>query len=389
MIRSRSRGGWFAAVTVLAALAAAPAAGQDGPGPHDEAEFDALFEEVKNWGRWGADDELGTANLITEEKRRQALALATRGRTVSLSHNPMPGVHPDNPDSAFNHTMAETLRSDTIEFSYHGYGVSHIDALCHFLHKGMMYNGLPADTSSAEEGCVKLGIDNLKDGIVTRGVLLDIPRLKGVDYLEPGTPIYTEDIEAWLEQAGVTMQPGDAVFLQDGPLGASRRRGAVAALGQLGRHPRLGHPLDPRRGRGPVGQRRGDRRAAVTGRGRRAAAAHVADRGPGDQHLRQHGPRGSRRRGGGGGALGVPDRGRADPGDRRHRLAAERDRGVLGARVGIRVRPEAAGRGMSSRSNAASPCAGGRPKELEHPFDGRQEPAGQTELGSRGGRCER
>ncbi len=216
MIRSRSRGGWFAAATVLAALAAAPAAAQDGPGPHDEAEFDALFEEVNNWGRWGADDELGTANLITEEKRRQALALATRGRTVSLSHNPMPGVHPDNPDSAFNHTMSETLRSDTIEFSYHGYGVSHIDALCHFLHKGMMYNGLPADTSSAEEGCVKLGIDNLKDGIVTRGVLLDIPRLKGVDYLEPGTPVYTEDIEAWLEQAGVTMQPGDAVFLRTG-----------------------------------------------------------------------------------------------------------------------------------------------------------------------------
>ena len=88
--------------------------------------------------------------------------------------------------------------------------------LCHFLHKGMMYNGLPADTSSAEEGCVKLGIDNLKDGIVTRGVLLDIPRLKGVDYLEPQTPVYTEDIEAWLEQAGVTMQPGDAVFLRTG-----------------------------------------------------------------------------------------------------------------------------------------------------------------------------
>ena len=141
-------------VTVGLGLAAAgSAAGQDGPGPHDAAEFDLLFEEVKNWGRWGADDELGTANLVTEEKRRRALALATRGRTVSLSHNPMPDVAPDNPDSAFNHTMAESLRSDTIEFSYHGYGVSHIDALCHFLHNGAMYNGVPPEASSVEEGC--------------------------------------------------------------------------------------------------------------------------------------------------------------------------------------------------------------------------------------------
>ena len=213
--------GWQHVATIAAAVGigiagAGLAAAQDGPGPHDAAEFDALFDEVKNWGRWGADDELGTANLVTEEKRRQALALATRGRTVSLSHNPMPDEAADNPDSAFNHTMAESLRSDTIEFSYHGYGVSHIDALCHFLHNGTMYNGVPPEASSIEDGCGKLGIQNLKQGIVTRGVLLDIPRLKGVDYLEPGTAIYTQDVEAWLEEAGITMQPGDAVFLRTG-----------------------------------------------------------------------------------------------------------------------------------------------------------------------------
>lgn len=196
-----------------------PIAGQSngsGPGPHNQAEFNALFEEVKNWGRWGPDDELGTANLITNQKRRQALALPTRGVTVSLSHNPMPNEAPDNPDSAFNHTMAETLRSDTIEFSYHGYGVSHIDALCHFLHNGLMYNGVPADASSVEGGCSKLGIQNLKNGILTRGVLLDIPRLKGVPYLEPGTAIYTEDIEAWLDHVGLTVSPGDVLFLRTG-----------------------------------------------------------------------------------------------------------------------------------------------------------------------------
>ena len=189
--------------------------GGPGAGPHNQAEFDALFEEVKNWGRWGEDDELGTANLITEEKSRDAARLVRRGVSVSLSHNPMPDEAPDNPDSAFNHTMAARLTSDTIEFTYHGYGVSHLDALCHFLHNGMMYNGVAADASSAD-GCGKMGIQNLKNGIITRGVLVDIPRLKGVPYLEPGTAIYTQDIEAWLEQAGVTMSPGDVLFLRTG-----------------------------------------------------------------------------------------------------------------------------------------------------------------------------
>ena len=221
MMANRKSTGAVVGLLFLATLTLTwvPIAGQgngSGPGPHNQAEFNALFEEVKNWGRWGPDDELGTANLITNQKRRQALALPTRGVTVSLSHNPMPNEAPDNPDSAFNHTMAETLRSDTIEFSYHGYGVSHIDALCHFLHNGLMYNGVPADASSVEGGCSKLGIQNLKNGILTRGVLLDIPRLKGVSYLEPGTAIYTEDIEAWLDQVGVTVAPGDVLFLRTG-----------------------------------------------------------------------------------------------------------------------------------------------------------------------------
>ena len=184
--------------------------------PRNAAEFDALFEEVKNWGRWGEDDELGTVNLITEQKSQAAAGLVQTGVTVSLSHNPMPDEAVDNPDTAFNHTMAETLRSDTYEFSYHGYGVSHIDSLCHFLHRGRMYNGVPAEASSVEDGCGKLGIQNLKNGLVTRGVLLDIPRLKAVPYLEPGTAVYTEDIEAWLDLAGVTVEPGDIVLLRTG-----------------------------------------------------------------------------------------------------------------------------------------------------------------------------
>ena len=92
--------------------------------------------------------------------------------------------------------MGRSLTSDTYRFTYHGYGVTHIDALCHFAYNGRLYNDVPLSANTSE-GCGRIGIENLKNGIVTRGILLDFPRLKGVPYLEPGTPIYIEDIEAW------------------------------------------------------------------------------------------------------------------------------------------------------------------------------------------------
>ncbi len=183
--------------------------------PRNLEEFDALFQEYNNWGRWGADDERGTMNLITEEKTREAAALVRRGVTVSLAHNPIPDEAVDNPDAAFNHTMGQSLRSDTYEFTYHGYGVSHIDSLCHFLWNDRLCNDiLPSE--STPDGCGKLGIQNLKTGIVTRGILLDIARLKDVPYLEPETPIYVEDIEAWEQEAGITVSPGDVIFVRTG-----------------------------------------------------------------------------------------------------------------------------------------------------------------------------
>ena len=205
------------AVGTFAVLAACAAGvdSQEPRTPRNLEEFDALFQEINNWGRCGADDELGTMNLITEEKTREAAALVQRGITVSLAHNLMPDEAVDNPDAAFNHTMGESLRIDTYEFRYHGYGVSHIDALCHFLWNDRLYNDiLPSE--STPEGCGKLGIQNLKSGIVTRGVLLDFPRLKNVPYLEPETAIYIEDIEAWEQEAGVIVSPGDVIFVRTG-----------------------------------------------------------------------------------------------------------------------------------------------------------------------------
>ena len=197
--------------------------------PRTLEEFNALFQEYNNWGRWGADDERGTMNLITEEKTREAAALVRRGVTVSLAHNPMPDEAMDNPDAAFNHTMGQSLRSDTYEFTYHGYGVSHIDSLCHFLWNDRLYNDiLPSE--STPDGCGKLGIQNLKTGIVTRGILLDIARLKDVVYLEPETPIYVEDIEAWEEHAGITLGSGDALLLRTGRWAIRSERGPTTEM---------------------------------------------------------------------------------------------------------------------------------------------------------------
>ncbi len=209
----------FAAFSLTLALSQVlpPSSAQapDSRAPRNADEFDLMFQQVKNWGRWGADDQLGAANLLTDATRRQAIALAKTGTTVSLSHNLLTDKADDN-TSPFERTMLGANTMDNYRVSYHGYAHSHVDALCHILYKGQTYNGYPTAEVNTPAGCVKLGIENLKQGVITRGILIDIPLLRGVAYLEPGTPIYVEDIEAWERRAGITIGPGDAILLRTG-----------------------------------------------------------------------------------------------------------------------------------------------------------------------------
>jgi len=205
----------FAAFVLLLFAVAGLAQGPAPRSPRNAAEFDELFQKVKNWGRWGKDDQLGSANLVTTAKRKQAVGLVKIGTTVSLAHNPLTERAEDNANP-FEHTMLRGFSMDRYAVSYHGYAHSHIDALCHILYKDQTYNGYARAEVNTEKGCTKLGIDNLKNGIVTRGILLDIPRLKGVEYLEPGTPVYVEDLEAWEKKAGVKVSSGDAILLRTG-----------------------------------------------------------------------------------------------------------------------------------------------------------------------------
>ena len=231
MRRHNLLAGGLLALAIVATLPAWTACGRHGASglqPEDitSADVERWMEELSNWGRWGEDDQLGALNLITPEKRVAALKLATEGVVVSLSRQPrvMPASATpagERPDSAFWHRDFQIPRNgiaiENISIFYHGVEHTHLDALCHFGYKGQLYNGVSfEEVVNTETGCTKMGIDNLREGIVSRGVLLDIPRLRGVPYLEPGTAVTPEEILAWEEQAGVRVGPGDVVLLHTG-----------------------------------------------------------------------------------------------------------------------------------------------------------------------------
>ena len=206
-------------VLLLVGLASQPLLAQDSP-EVTEAMVTQWMTDLSNWGRWGDDDQLGTLNLITAEKRLEAISLARVGTSVSLSHNYLKERAADA-TSPFVHEMSGiggpgAFVSDRYSISYHGYAHSHLDALCHMMYEGRLYNGYVRDDEVTESGCNKLAIINFKQGIVTRGILMDIARLKGVEYLEPGMAIYVEDLEAWERAAGIRVGSGDVVLVRSG-----------------------------------------------------------------------------------------------------------------------------------------------------------------------------
>lgn len=209
-------------LTVLG-LAVAPSQARQDPAPREPADAAAVerwLGELSNWGRWGEDDQLGTINLITPEVRRRAAALVTQGVAVSLAHATLSEEAPDNPNP-YGHEVVLHGESrgqwavDRLSVLFHGYAHSHLDAVCHMFHDGKMYNGFPRSEVD-EEGCGKLAIDVLQPGIFTRGLLVDVPRLRGVSWLEPGEPIYPEELEAWEDETGIEVRAGDALLIRTG-----------------------------------------------------------------------------------------------------------------------------------------------------------------------------
>lgn len=206
-----------------------------------KAMVDQWMEGLSNWGRWGADDELGTMNLITPEKRKAAAKLVRTGVSVSLSHNVNKVKSADN-SSPFEHKMVMTGLNtpgqfcvDTYSVLYHGYAHSHLDAICHMFYKGKMYNGY-SQKEVTEAGAQKLSVLNMKTGIFTRGILMDIPKLKGLPYLKAGTPIYPEDLDAWEKKAGLKVGSGDVVFIRTGRSAQAAKEGPLTPGKLAGLH---------------------------------------------------------------------------------------------------------------------------------------------------------
>jgi len=177
-----------------------------------------LHERLSHWRRWGTDDQLGTLNFVTAEITAAAASAVRSGQTVSCAR-PLPTQPgPDNPNPVVHHmtgTATEGYGADYFALAPHGYATSHIDALCHIFHAGQMYNGYSAEAVTAH-GAGKLGIHHLRSGVITRGVLIDIPSVRGVEALAPGEPIFPEDLEAAETAMAVTVQRGDALLVRTG-----------------------------------------------------------------------------------------------------------------------------------------------------------------------------
>ena len=188
-------------------------------------EFRELFEAVTNWGRWDDHGRRGALNHLTPARIAAAARLVRSGRTVTLSQPLRTESAIDVPVPADHHmTMLPDvdIGSGALQFAkdyegvdYHNEGHSHIDAFSHVAFDGLLFNGKPAASVTAE-GALAGAIDVLEDGLVGRSVLLDVPRVRGVRWVEPGDHVFREDLEAAESEQGVSVEPGDILLVRTG-----------------------------------------------------------------------------------------------------------------------------------------------------------------------------
>jgi kynurenine formamidase len=212
-----------------------------------EAEFRALYDRVKHMSRWGPADRRGGLNNITPALVAAAAGGVRRGRTVSLAAPVAIELALDNPDPAV-HQMTEpgispvpesglSFAMDRLTMNIHGNADSHIDALCHVIFDGTLYNDVDAHAVTAA-GATELSIDVAGQGIVGRGLLLDIPRVRRVPWLEPGDHVTADDLITAEAAQEVRIEPGDLLFIRVGHRSRRRMLGPWdSATARAGLHP--------------------------------------------------------------------------------------------------------------------------------------------------------
>ncbi|MCI0437738.1 MAG: cyclase family protein [Chloroflexi bacterium] len=200
----------------------------------------SYLKDRRNWGRWGDKGGAGAINLITPEKRLKAVSLVSKGRMVSMSR-PLP-VEPtvENPRPAL-HYMSKMDRPpgggaamDFYGVFYHGTATTHIDALCHVWDENGMWDGRKPDDVIRFNGATYGTVDQWSDGILTRGVLLDVPRHRGAPYVTIAEPVHGWELEDIAREEGVSIEPGDALIVYSGREAYAREHGGVWGGGPPG-----------------------------------------------------------------------------------------------------------------------------------------------------------
>ena len=222
----------------------------EGPGPlpvMDAASFSALYQRLRDASAWGPADRRGGLNYITPEQVLAAAGEVRLGRTVTLAAPIESRVTPDNPDPAVHEMTSPagdqadpgglSFAMDRLAMNIHGNADSHIDALCHVIYRARLYNDVPAETVRAT-GASELSIDTARDGIVGRGVLLDIPRRRGIPWLEPGDHVTAGDLIGAADAQQVRVGQGDLLLVR---VGHRQRRAELgpwdSARARAGLHP--------------------------------------------------------------------------------------------------------------------------------------------------------
>src|SRR6266849_3848720 len=276
--------------------------------PPTQDRVEGYFKELNNWGRWGHDDQRGTANLITAAKRAQATLLVRTGRTVSLARDigPQPAIM-YNVSFPSNRERADVVL-DRFDLVYHGFTITHIDALCHVAWDGELFNGRPFRDSLTAAGATWCAIDAYFDGLTTRGVLLDVAAGRKEGYVTVGQPVTPKELAAMS-------------FSRNAPVVSRVVPGEGHRRDLMGHDGRASHQLSGVRHEHPPGD-------SVPG----ACARGQHEPGAAGQSVR------------GRGTLRVPLHGDADPVDGLNRRAGAPARDVLRprrARIGLGVRPPA------------------------------------------------
>lgn len=186
--------------------------------------FRVLYQRLQGQARWGPDDRRGALNHITPARLAAAAGEVQAGRTVTMAA-PLATSGPDNPEPGARHMKSlphepsgvagMSFAADQLVMNIHGDVDSHIDALCHVCYDGGLYNGIAAGAVTSK-GASELSIEEARDGIVGRGVLLDIPRLRGVRWLEPGDQVTATELAAAEAAQQVRVGPGDLLFIRVG-----------------------------------------------------------------------------------------------------------------------------------------------------------------------------